>query len=155
MIELAREARDLGFRAIGVTGGEPFLVSEMPELLLRLSELLPTIVLSNGTLFSGLGSSGCDRSPAARCACRSRSIDPRPLRNDEMRGPENFRKVVEGVPRLVQMGIGVRIASTLAYTDRRRSREALRAAPVAGRARRGPRRARSHPARASPNRGPG
>jgi hypothetical protein len=37
--------------------------------------------------------------------------------NDEMRGPENFRKVVEAVPRLVQMGIGVRIATTLAFMD--------------------------------------
>jgi hypothetical protein len=38
--------------------------------------------------------------------------------NDEMRGPENFRKVVEAVPRLVEMGIAVRIATTLAFTDR-------------------------------------
>src|SRR5438552_2228436 len=48
---LAREAAELGFAALGVTGGEPFLVAEMPELLYDLAQVLPTVVLSNGTLF--------------------------------------------------------------------------------------------------------
>ena len=38
---------------------------------------------------------------------------PDPEDNDEMRGPENFRKVVNAVPKLVERGIGVRIATTL------------------------------------------
>ncbi len=40
-----------------------------------------------------------------------------PIENDEMRGPENFRKVVEAIPRLVERGIGVRIATTLEDPD--------------------------------------
>ncbi|MEO8475922.1 MAG: radical SAM protein [Actinomycetota bacterium] len=117
MVELATEARDLGFASLGVTGGEPFLVEEMPELLLELSSILPTVVLSNGTRF------GLDRLE------RMRPLSGRDLRvqisldrseavaNDEMRGPENFRKVVEAIPRLVDLGIGVRIASTLDMVD--------------------------------------
>src|SRR5205807_4636130 len=50
---LAREAAELGFTALGVTGGEPFLVPEMPELLEALARILPTVALSNGTLFEG------------------------------------------------------------------------------------------------------
>jgi MoaA/NifB/PqqE/SkfB family radical SAM enzyme len=34
-----------------------------------------------------------------------------------MRGPENFRKVLDAVPRLVERGIGVRIATTVADPD--------------------------------------
>ena len=117
MIELATEARDLGFASLGVTGGEPFLVEGMPELLLELSSILPTVVLSNGTRF------GIERLE------RMRPLSGRDLRiqisldrseavaNDEMRGPENFRKVVEAIPRLVDLGIGVRIASTLDWVD--------------------------------------
>ena len=117
MIELATQARDLGFASLGVTGGEPFLVEGMPELLLELSSILPTVVLSNGTRF------GIERLE------RMRPLSGRDLRiqisldrseavaNDEMRGPENFRKVVEAIPRLVDLGIGVRIASTLDWVD--------------------------------------
>lgn len=51
MLELAREAADLGFTGIGITGGEPFLVPDLPELLHELSMVLPVLVLTNGTLF--------------------------------------------------------------------------------------------------------
>lgn len=117
MVDLAEQGRELGFTAIGVTGGEPFLVADMPELLARLSDVLPAVVLSNGTLFTG------------RRLERMRPLGERDVRvqisldrseavaNDEMRGPENFRKVVEAIPRLVELGIGVRIASTLAWVD--------------------------------------
>ena len=40
-----------------------------------------------------------------------------PSVNDEMRGPENFAKVVEAVPKLIDIGIQVRIASTLEAMD--------------------------------------
>jgi MoaA/NifB/PqqE/SkfB family radical SAM enzyme len=46
------------------------------------------------------------------------SLDhPDPVDNDEMRGPENFRKVLDAIPRLVERGIGVRIATTLEDPD--------------------------------------
>ena len=115
--ELAVQGRALGFTSIGVTGGEPFLVAEMPELLAQLAAMLPVVVLSNGTLFSN------------RRLERMRPLGERDVRvqisldrseavaNDEMRGPENFRKVVEAIPKLLDLGIGVRIASTLAWVD--------------------------------------
>ncbi|MGI8623302.1 MAG: radical SAM protein, partial [Solirubrobacteraceae bacterium] len=49
----AREARELGFTGVGITGGEPFLLAWMPALLAELAEILPVIVLSNATLFTG------------------------------------------------------------------------------------------------------
>lgn len=38
----AREAKDLGFGAYGVTGGEPFILDYMPELIAELGRGLPT-----------------------------------------------------------------------------------------------------------------
>lgn len=113
MLDLAREAKDLGFTGIGITGGEPFLVPDMPELVHQLAQVLPVFVLTNGTLFQ--------RALLARMALLADddvtlqiSLDhPDARANDEMRGPDNFRKVVEAVPALVRLGITVRIATTL------------------------------------------
>jgi uncharacterized Fe-S cluster-containing radical SAM superfamily protein len=117
MVELAEQGRALGFTAVGVTGGEPFLVPEMPELLLRLSDLLPVVVLSNGTLFTRKRLERM-RPLGGRDVRVQISLDrSESVANDEMRGPENFRKVVEAIPRLVELGIGVRIGSTLAWVD--------------------------------------
>lgn len=117
MVDLAREGHALGFTAIGITGGEPFLVPEMPEVLAEIAQLLPVIVLTNGTLFTAkrlekLRTLGDLDVRVQISLDRSEAVA-----NDEMRGPENFRKVVEAVPRLVDLGIGVRIASTLAWVD--------------------------------------
>jgi hypothetical protein len=46
------------------------------------------------------------------------SLDrPGPVANDEMRGPRNFQRVMEGLPRLVDAGIHVRIATTLPFDE--------------------------------------
>jgi len=117
MVELAEEGRAIGFTSIGVTGGEPFLVPQMPELLLRLSSVLPVVVLSNGTLFTGKRLERM-RPLGERDVRVQISLDrSEAVANDEMRGPENFRKVLEAIPKLVALGIGVRIASTLVWVD--------------------------------------
>ncbi|HEV2772684.1 MAG TPA: radical SAM protein [Thermoleophilaceae bacterium] len=113
IVERAREARDLGFTALGVTGGEPFVLDYMPELIATLASELPTIVLSNATVFNDRRLR--EMEPLAELPVHVQiSLDHRdPDVNDEMRGPENFRKVVQAIPRLVERGIGVRIATTL------------------------------------------
>ncbi|MGH9166155.1 MAG: radical SAM protein, partial [Acidimicrobiales bacterium] len=113
MVDLAGEAKELGFTALGVTGGEPFLRPDMPELLGRLAAVLPVVCLSNGTLFT---EARLDRLQAlAGLGFHVQvSLDrPEPDTNDAMRGPDNFRKVVDAIPRLVARGIGVRVATTV------------------------------------------
>ena len=117
MLELAVEARDLGFTALGITGGEPFLVADMPELLADLSGVLPVLVLTNGTLFRRDLLDRMAPLGAAEVTLQISLDHPDPQANDVMRGPENFRKVVEAVPALLQRGIGVRIATTLDEED--------------------------------------
>ena len=112
MIEAAEQARALGFRALGVTGGEPFLIRDMPELLGELARRLPVLVLSNATLFSEKLLARMRRLAGAPVTVQVSLDSAEPDVNDEMRGPRNFQKVVAAIPRLVDAGIPVRIATT-------------------------------------------
>jgi len=112
MVDVATEAKALGFTALGITGGEPFLVPDMPETIARLASVLPVVVLTNGTLFTR---ARLERiRPLAKFPVQVQiSLDSAdPIRNDAMRGPENWRKVMEAIPRLVRLGVRVRIATT-------------------------------------------
>jgi len=114
MLAVAREAAALGFTALGVTGGEPMLLPWLPGTIASMSEQLPVVVLTNGTLFVG---ERIERArPLARPAVAVQiSLDSHLADvNDMARGPDNFSKVVEAVPRLVALGVRVRIATTTA-----------------------------------------
>ena len=114
MIAVAQQAKELGFTALGITGGEPFLLPWLPDAVLEMAKSLPLVLLNNGTLFVG------DRlERAAKLAhpdiALQISLDSHlPDINDMARGPENFVKVVESVPRLIARGVRVRIATTTA-----------------------------------------
>jgi MoaA/NifB/PqqE/SkfB family radical SAM enzyme len=115
MLRAAREAEELGFTGIGITGGEVFLLPEFPELLGRMAAILPTVALTNATLFTERVLERlaplADADAALQVSLDSDVAD----RNDEFRGPENFAKVADAVPRLVERGIRVRIQTTVEY----------------------------------------
>lgn len=114
MLEVARQARQLGFTGLGVTGGEPFLLAWLPDTVAEMAEHLPVVLLTNGTLLAG---DRIDRAlPLAHPDIAVQiSLDSHlPDVNDMARGPDNFHKVVEAVPRLVARGVRVRIATTTA-----------------------------------------
>ena len=117
ILDRAAEAEALGFTAFGVTGGEPFIRDDMPALVAELGRRRPTVVLSNATLLNERRLRELE--PVADLPVHVQiSLDhPDPVANDEMRGPENFRKVMEAIPKLVERGIGVRIATTLEDPD--------------------------------------
>jgi MoaA/NifB/PqqE/SkfB family radical SAM enzyme len=112
MLEVARQAAELGFTGLGVTGGEPLLLPWIPQTIAAMADILPIILLTNGTLMSGdrFERTGVLAHPniAVQISLDSHLPDV----NDMARGPENFDKVVEAVPRLVERGVRVRIATT-------------------------------------------
>ena len=112
MAEIAAEARSAGFTALGVTGGEPFLVAGMARALAAMAAELPTLVLSNGTLFTPRLLAELAALDRLDCAVQVSLDSADPSVNDEMRGPRNFAKVVEAIPRLRERGIRVRVATT-------------------------------------------
>lgn len=117
MVDAARAAATLGFRSVGITGGEAFMLPSFPRGLVAIAQLLPTIALSNGMLFT-------DRlldelAPLADLDCAIQlSLDSHdPVANDHFRGPGCFEHVVAAIPRLRERGIGVRVATTVVDAD--------------------------------------
>jgi MoaA/NifB/PqqE/SkfB family radical SAM enzyme len=113
LVELGGEARRLGFGSLGVTGGEVFMLPDMAETLAELASILPTVALTNGTLFTDRLLRRLEPLADLDVALQVSLDSPDPIRNDALRGPENFAKVVESVPTLVAHGIKVRIATTV------------------------------------------
>ncbi len=114
MVVAAKQARALGFTGLGVTGGEPFLLPDTPELLARLAALLPVVALTNATLFTNDARLARLRPLAGRPVALQVSLDAADAAvNDAARGDDNFAAVVDAIPRLVGLGLRVRVATTV------------------------------------------
>lgn len=113
MVTVARQAEKLGFAALGVTGGEPFLRPDMAETLAAMAAVLPTVVLSNATLFGGERIVRLRPLAELDVAVQVSLDRVEASANDELRAPGNHARVVEAIPRLVEAGIRVRIGTTL------------------------------------------
>jgi MoaA/NifB/PqqE/SkfB family radical SAM enzyme len=113
MVAVAQQAAELGFTDLGVTGGEPFLRPDMPDTLVRMAEFLPTVVLTNATLFHGRRLERLRPLVGAPVAVQVSldSADPEP--NDALRAQDNHATVVDAIPRLVGLGVRVRIGTTI------------------------------------------
>jgi pyruvate-formate lyase-activating enzyme/TusA-related sulfurtransferase len=114
---IAREAAALGVREIFVTGGEPFLLDDIAQIVEACAAAAPTTVLTNGMLFAGR------RLEALRSLSRERvtlqiSLDsPTPERHDLHRGPGTWQRAWEGIQRARAEGFRVRLAATVASDD--------------------------------------
>lgn len=113
MLDVARQAAELGFTDLGVTGGEIFLVPDMPELLAEMSQYLPIIALTNATLFQRRLLERIEVLAGKPVSLQISLDRPDADVNDEMRAPDNFAKVVAAIPALVERGVQVRIATTV------------------------------------------
>ena len=114
MVAVAEQATEIGFTALGVTGGEPFLLPWLPEAVLEMAQHLPLVLLTNGTLFVGERLERAAKLAHPNVALQISLDSHLPDVNDMARGPDNFAKVVEAVPRLIARGVRVRIATTTA-----------------------------------------
>ena len=113
IVEIARQAKELGFDKFGLTGGEPFLMPYIVDVAKELGALGPTILITNGTVFAPKRFARATELAGHDVALQISLDAPEPDLNDEMRGPENFAKVADVVPRLTAAGVRVRIASTM------------------------------------------
>jgi pyruvate-formate lyase-activating enzyme len=110
---IAREAAELGVKEIFVTGGEPFLLEDISQILLACAAAAPTTVLTNGMLFAGR------RAESLRALSRDRivlqiSVDSAtPDLHDLHRGPGSWARTREGIQRARAYGFRVRLAATV------------------------------------------
>ena len=117
ILTMAAEGSELGFQSFGITGGEPFLRDDLVAIVAELAALRPTLILSNATIFNTRRLRELQALEGLPVSVQISLDRPDPDKNDQMRGPGNFRKVVEAIPRLIERGIGVRVATTLDDPD--------------------------------------
>jgi len=117
ILAAADEAATLGFTDFGVTGGEPFMRPDMPQLLFELARRRPTVVLTNGTLFTDRLLDAM-RPLAGAAVAVQMSLDSADAgQNDRLRGRDTFANVVAAISKLQSAGIAVRIGSTIDESD--------------------------------------
>ncbi len=113
MVDAAHQARELGLTCIGITGGETFMVPWFPEALAEIGDILPTVALTNATLFTERMLDRLTPLAGADVALQVSLDSDQPQRNDAFRGPQNFATVLDAIPNLLGRGIQVRVATTV------------------------------------------
>src|SRR5713101_4260707 len=110
---IAREAAELGVKEIFVTGGEPFLLEDIGEILLSCAAVAPTTVLTNGMLFSGRRAESLRALPRDRIVLQISLDSATPERHDLHRGLGTWARARQGIQRARAQGFRVRLAATV------------------------------------------
>ena len=110
---IAREASPLGVKEIFVTGGEPFLLEDIADILLSCAAAAPTTVLTNGMLFTGRRAETLRTLPRDRIVLQISLDSPTPARHDLHRGTGTWARTWEGIQRARAHGFRVRLAATV------------------------------------------
>ena len=110
---IAREATELGVKEIFVTGGEPFLLEDIGEILVSCAVAAPTTVLTNGMLFTGRRAESLRALPRDRIVLQISLDSATPERHDRHRGRGTWARTREGIQRARAQGFRVRLAATV------------------------------------------
>jgi pyruvate-formate lyase-activating enzyme/TusA-related sulfurtransferase len=111
--QIAREATELGVREIFVTGGEPFLLEDIGEVLVSCAAAAPTTVLTNGMLFTGRRAESLRALPRDRIVLQISLDSTTSERHDLHRGLGTWARAREGIERIRAQGFRVRLAATV------------------------------------------
>jgi pyruvate-formate lyase-activating enzyme/TusA-related sulfurtransferase len=134
--QIAAEAAGLGVREIFVTGGEPFLLADIGEILNACTTAAATTVLTNGMLLAGRRLESLRALPRDRLTLQISLDSPTPERHDRHRGTGTWARAWNGIDRARAEGFRVRLAATVSsdaeadefrrFLDERQIREADR-----------------------------
>lgn len=109
---LVDEAVELGFEHIFFTGGEPFLLNEIYEMLAYSSSRIKTTVLTNAMLLRGTRLEKLCAIANDNLIVQVSLDGGRPEDHDAYRGPGTWEKTVEGIKLLQAAGFRVRLGTT-------------------------------------------
>jgi pyruvate-formate lyase-activating enzyme/TusA-related sulfurtransferase len=131
--QIAREASALGVGEIFVTGGEPFLLADIGEIITACAAAAPTTVLTNGMLFAGRRLEALRALPREQVTLQISLDSPTAERHDQHRGAGSWARALKGIERARTEGFRVRLAATVTtdaeaeefrqFLDRRRISE--------------------------------
>ena len=111
--QISREAAELRVKEIFVTGGEPFLLEDIGEILIACAEAAPTTVLTNGMLFSKRRLETLRALPRDRVVLQISLDSATPDLHDFHRGTGTWARTREGVQQARALGYRVRLAATV------------------------------------------
>jgi sulfatase maturation enzyme AslB (radical SAM superfamily) len=112
------EFAGLGGREVLVTGGEPFLVPELPELVAAAARWTPVTVLTNAMLLQrGSRRRALDRLDPGRVTMQVSLDSGTPELHDRHRGPGAFDRARAGIALLRELGFHVRVTATVDEAD--------------------------------------
>jgi pyruvate-formate lyase-activating enzyme/TusA-related sulfurtransferase len=110
---IAAEAAELGVSEIFVTGGEPFMLPDIGEILLACAAAAPTTALTNGMLFAGRRLETLRALPRERITFQISLDSPTPERHERHRGKGTWARTWKGIERARTEGFRVRLAATV------------------------------------------
>ncbi len=133
-MRVIREALEAGVERFYVTGGEPFLREDFPELARIVTEEggRDLIVLTNATLFHGPRGAVLDALSRERVKLQVSLDGARPSTNDPIRGAGTFLRALAGVRALAERGFEVSLTTVVTRGNLRELPELTRLAAEAG-----------------------
>ena len=111
--QIAREAAELGVKEIFVTGGEPFLLEDIGDILRSCAAAAPTTVLTNGMLFAGRRIESLRALPCDRIVLQISLDSATPELHDFHRGLGTWVRTRDGIQCARALGFRVRLAATV------------------------------------------
>jgi pyruvate-formate lyase-activating enzyme/TusA-related sulfurtransferase len=114
---IASEATTLNVKEIFVTGGEPFLLEDIGDILAACTATAPTVVLTNGMLLVGRRLEALRSLPADRLTLQISLDSPTSERHDHHRGKGSWERALKGVESARAEGFRVRLAATVSTDE--------------------------------------
>ncbi len=114
---IAMQAPAAGVTEFLLTGGEPFMLPDLDEIVVACTSALPTTLLTNGMLFRGHRLEMLRAMPRDRLRVQISIDSATPDRHDMHRGVGSWAKAVAGVRIALDEGFTVRVAATLTTND--------------------------------------
>lgn len=114
---LAGEATECGVQAIYITGGEPFLRSDIADVIGCCAAAAPTTVLTNAMLFASGRRRWLDACPRENVVLQISLDSSDPKLHDLHRGLGSHAAATAGITIARELGFRLRIAATLDAAD--------------------------------------
>lgn len=110
---IVAEAPAVGTRELYLTGGEPFLLPDIGDIVRACAAVLTTTVLTNGMLFRGARRDILDALPRDRVILQISLDSATPELHDANRGSGTHARALGGIETAIGLGFRVRVAATL------------------------------------------
>lgn len=112
IVQLVEEAIELGFNEVFFTGGEPFIVEDIYDMLAYSIRRLPTTVLTTGILLKDKRLKKLVAINHPNLTIQVSLDGGRAQDHDAYRGQGTWIKTVDAIQRLIEQGFHVRLSTT-------------------------------------------